>query len=245
MEKELRRLGLTAYETKVYLTLLKEGPKKGGETSRLSQVPNGKTYEALENLQHKGFVSVLPFRPKVFSPISPEVAIKHYSSIRIEELNRLEGQLIQKSKNLLKPMKQNPEVIDKFTLIRGFKNERQFSKYNYDNANRYVKNISTYEFVSSYARAEARKRGVQIYQIATNPSINLKKKAQLEKDVKIRYYPLEELRLRIIDGNKSMIGFVNPDNNQDRIGMFIESKELSEALELYFDQIWKKAKVIK
>jgi len=75
---------------------------------------------------------------------------------------------------------------------------------------------------------------------------NLKKKASVEikEGVQIRSYPLEELRLRIIDGTKSMIGIVNPDNVKDRVALFIDSKELSEALEHYFDTIWKKAKVI-
>ena len=67
-------------------------------------------------------------------------------------------------------------------------------------------------------------------------------KEELNKGVDIRFHQLEELRLRIIDGEKSMIGVVNPLNHDDRIGIFIESKELSKALEYYFDTIWKKSK---
>ena len=37
---------------------------------------------------------------------------------------------------------------------------------------------------------------------------------------------------------------VNPDNPQDRIAVFVESKELSEAYENYFDKIWNKSKEI-
>lgn len=37
---------------------------------------------------------------------------------------------------------------------------------------------------------------------------------------------------------------VNPENSQDRIAIFIESKELSRAFEHYFDNIWEKAKYI-
>ena len=88
MEKQLKQLGLTEYEIKVYLTLLKEGPKKGGEISKLSKVPHGKTYESLESLEKRGFVSVFPVKPKVFSPVKPELAIKNFSDIKISKIKK-------------------------------------------------------------------------------------------------------------------------------------------------------------
>lgn len=233
--KQLKQLGLTEYEVQVYLALLKYGSLKGGELSKLSSVPHGKTYQALESLQSKGFVSVLPVKPKVFSAVKPEIAIVTYSNIKINNLKNLEQDLIKNLKKVPKPINKS-KVADKFTIIHGFKNERQLSKHTYDIAKKYVKNMSTYETVSSYARAEAQKRGVKIFQIATK---SIKKK---EKGVKLKHYPLEELRLKVIDGNKSVMTIVNPDNTKDRVAVFIESKELSEAFEDYFDKIWKKAK---
>ena len=247
MEAELKKLGLTEYETKIYLTLLKEGAKKGGELSKISMVPHGKTYESLENLKLKGFVSVLPVKPKVFSAVDPKLAIKHFSDQKITEIKKLEGNLVEKLKNLPKTKIQKPKVADKLTIIHGFKNERQLSKHTYEIAKKYVKNMSTYEFVSSFAREEAAKRGVKLQQIATRDTTNLKKNAKQEvkKGIKIKYFPFEELRLKIIDGNKAALTIINPENPKDRVALFIESKELADALEHYYDKVWKKAEKVK
>ncbi len=245
MEKKLKKLGLTEYEIRVYLTLLNEGSKKGGEISKLSKVPHGKTYESLESLEKKGFISVFPVKPKLFSAVMPEIAIKNFSNNRIDAIKRLEEDLVKKLKPA-KKMTNDARVTDKFTIIHGLKRERELSKYTYDISKKYVKNMSTYEFISSYSRARARKRGVKIFQIATKMTKNLAKnsKEESKEGVDIKYYPLEELRLKIIDGNKSVMTIVNPENSEDRISLFIDSKELSEAFEHYFDKIWKKSEFL-
>jgi len=245
MERQLKELGLTEYEIKVYLTLLNEGSKKGGEISKISKVPHGKTYESLESLEKKGFVSVFPVKPKLFAAVKPEIAVKNYSNIKISSIKKLEEDLIKNLRAVKKPTSVS-KVTDKFTMIQGFKRERELSKHTYDISKKYVKNMSTYEFISSHSRAEARKRGIKISQIATKITNNLKKNAieESEEGVDVKYYPLEELRLKIIDGDKSVMTIVNPENPKDRVALFIDSKELSEAFEHYFDKIWKKSKKI-
>lgn len=245
MKSQLKQLGLTEYEIQVYLTLLEDGAKKGGEISKLSKVPHGKTYQSLESLKDKGFISIFPVKPKVFSPVKPELAIKNYSNIKINNIRKLENELIKNLKEIPKTISE-PKVLDKFTMIHGLKRERELSRYTYTICKKYIKNMSTYEFVSSNARTEARKRDVKIFQIATKMSEDTRYiiKTESKEGIKIRYYPLEELRLKIIDGEKSVMTIVNPNNIKDRIAVFVESKELSKAYEHYFDKIWDKSKVI-
>ncbi len=252
MEQELKKLGLTEYEVKVYLTLLSEGAKKGGEVSKLSKVPHGKTYEALISLVDKGFVSVLTVKPKVFTAINPALAVKHYSSVKYDEMKKLELEVIENLSKVKISPNQAPTVADKLTIVHGMKNERSLSKHTYEIARKYVKNMSTYEFVSSSAREEARKRGVNIFQIATRDTPNLKKNAKEESKrgnrgknvISVKYYPFEELRLKVIDGDKAVITIINPENPKDRIGVFIESREFAKAMEHYYDAVWKKAEKI-
>jgi len=73
-EKEigaLRRLGLTEYEARIYLTLMKMGPKKASEISFFGQVPRTKAYGTIRELERKGLLQVIPGKPELYVPSSP------------------------------------------------------------------------------------------------------------------------------------------------------------------------------
>ncbi len=66
---QLREIGLTEYETKVYLTLLTKGPLTANELSIASGVPRTKVYETTTHLKRKGIVQLYG-RPVKFAPTS-------------------------------------------------------------------------------------------------------------------------------------------------------------------------------
>jgi len=73
-EKEvaaLHRLGLTEYECRLYLALVKMGPVKASEVSFFGQVPRTKAYGAINDLQQKGLVKVIPGKPEIYEASSP------------------------------------------------------------------------------------------------------------------------------------------------------------------------------
>jgi sugar-specific transcriptional regulator TrmB len=67
----LRHLGLTEYESRIYLVLVRSGPIKAGEISFFGQVPRTKTYGALRELERKGLLRVIPGKPELYAPSSP------------------------------------------------------------------------------------------------------------------------------------------------------------------------------
>jgi sugar-specific transcriptional regulator TrmB len=64
-------LGLTEYEARIYLVLVKKGPIKASELSFFGQIPRTKTYGAINELQRKGLLSIIPGKPEVYSATSP------------------------------------------------------------------------------------------------------------------------------------------------------------------------------
>ena len=66
MKETLKKLGLTDYEIKVYITLMEYGSLTGREISIKSGVPQGRTYDILSKLEEIGLVSILPRKPKIF-----------------------------------------------------------------------------------------------------------------------------------------------------------------------------------
>ena len=67
----LHRLGLTEYESRIYLVLVRKGPIQAGELSFLGQVPRAKTYGAINELERKGLVRVISGKPEVYAAVSP------------------------------------------------------------------------------------------------------------------------------------------------------------------------------
>ncbi len=82
----LQRLGLTEYEARIYLTLALRGPIKASELSFFGQIPRTKTYGAINELERKGLLRIMPSKPEVYSPISP-------SEVLVPMVNKLGREL--------------------------------------------------------------------------------------------------------------------------------------------------------
>ena len=67
----LRHIGLTEYESRLYLVLVKMGPVKASELSFRAQIPRTKAYGAINELERKGLLRIIPGKPDVYSPASP------------------------------------------------------------------------------------------------------------------------------------------------------------------------------
>lgn len=68
----LREVGLTKTETRIYLTLLEEGPSLAGVLSRKSGIHRRSVYDALERLIEKGLVSYIKTNNrKYFEAVNP------------------------------------------------------------------------------------------------------------------------------------------------------------------------------
>jgi sugar-specific transcriptional regulator TrmB len=67
----LRRLGLTEYEARIYLALIRMGSKKASEVSYFGQVPRTKTYGAIRELERKGLLRIIPGKPELYAPAAP------------------------------------------------------------------------------------------------------------------------------------------------------------------------------
>ena len=244
----LRRLGLTEYEEKIYLTLLREGSLTGGKVSKLSKVPHGRTYEVLLNLADKGFVSIIPVKPKIFKAVKPEICIPSIANRRREELSDFEKQALDELKIIEKRIGIEAKEED-IVIMKGKKDAMALIDYNIKMARKYLKAMFTYEFESyntNRLEEEAIKRGVKLRHLATK--LTLKGFKMMQEDVKrgteVRYFPVKEMRLNIRDGEEVVQTIVNPENLMDRISILIKNKELAKSLEHYFDSIWRKAKKI-
>jgi sugar-specific transcriptional regulator TrmB len=94
--EKLKNLGLTEYESKIYLSIVKHGELMARELSDKSEVPYSKTYEVTSNLEKKGLIEVHKGRPRLFRAAPPKTVLTKYvnnvmSNLEEEYLERKNG----------------------------------------------------------------------------------------------------------------------------------------------------------
>jgi len=96
--ENLRKFGLTQNESKIYVYLGKNGPKKAIDISRQQKIPRTETYHLLSTLQKKGIVTSTFEKPTKFEGLSFEKTISTLitnEQKRIDDLHVLKKELIE------------------------------------------------------------------------------------------------------------------------------------------------------
>lgn len=78
----LREIGLSEYNAKAYVCLLKQGTSTAKEVASAADIPQSRVYDVLDSLETKGFVKVQPGRPKKFGPVEPDTAIEQFCKFK-------------------------------------------------------------------------------------------------------------------------------------------------------------------
>jgi len=120
VEKALREIGLTEYESLAYLALVRSGELTAREVSELTSIPYSKVYSVLDNLEMQGWIEIKGGRPRQYYPRSPVEAL------RAERL-RLENRFDQHRERIvaeLQPLYERREIKEKpeIWIIRGAEN---------------------------------------------------------------------------------------------------------------------------
>jgi sugar-specific transcriptional regulator TrmB len=89
----LRDLGLSEYEARAYRALLSASPSTAKDLSRASDVPMGRVYDVLNNLEQRGLArSQAASRPKKYVAVEPEAALDRLLEAKRTELQEQETQ---------------------------------------------------------------------------------------------------------------------------------------------------------
>lgn len=67
----LRRLGLTEYEARAYVSLAELGPSTPRDVAQRAKIPYPSAYDALKTLVSKGWAEAAASRPTMYSPRAP------------------------------------------------------------------------------------------------------------------------------------------------------------------------------
>jgi len=87
----LRRLGLTEYEARAYVSLAELGPSTPRPVAQRAKIPHPSAYDALKTLVSKGWAETASSRPTIYSPKSPEAIGRETIAGLKEDFAQLEG----------------------------------------------------------------------------------------------------------------------------------------------------------
>ncbi|MEK6889383.1 MAG: helix-turn-helix domain-containing protein [Nanoarchaeota archaeon] len=246
-EALLREIGLTNYESKIYLALLDIGKSTSGEILKKAEIRTGKIYEILESLKNKGFVSeIIENNIKKFSPTDPN-RIDIYLKKKKEIISNYEKSLKNFLPSIMEKINKdkNPIKIEIFTGDEGYKTA------SYKEINRYKKGSKLYvlgvlpeEKYSKIAHSHYMEnvqprrllKKVEVKKIFTEEAKGETK--YIEKGTQVRYIPYNSpITINIIDDLTILEIF-----SIEIIMISIESKEIAESFIDQFNLLWKIAK---
>jgi sugar-specific transcriptional regulator TrmB len=240
--KLLKKLGFSDYESRAYLSLCRLGPSSVKEIVADSGLPRNKTYEALEKLENKNHVMILPISPRKYKITNPEL-LK-------EEIKEMDGAI----NNLIRLVEQpkNAEYKDLFWVIKGRKAiieklavEDEIVKEEILSCSELNKII----YKNIRIIKEKTKSGVKVKFITPFDKKNIEVyNAWIDAGVEIRIFDEKKFgallpRMTILDKKtgRITIGIPEVKNEEEYITLWTESRAFCNMLRNQFMNMWKKS----
>ena len=221
----LQRLGLTEYESRLYLALAKMGPIKASEVSFHGHVPRTKSYGAIRELERKGLLITIPGKPEVYAARAP-------AEVLMPLITRLEGD-VKESANLVQRLSmtyesniivrsQFPREAKEMWVIEGRANvlNKMNELFNQATKTIYYSTggnglIRAYK-ANADTLAKAKQRGVSVRMLTTVSSENASVASEMGNVLELRSvekpFPPQYVNFASVDSHELIIVEVKPDD---------------------------------
>ena len=247
IEEVLRKIGLTEYETKIYIALLDLGKATSGEILQKANLNTGKIYDILGSLKNKGFISeIIESGVRKFSPANPQ-QIFNYLDEKKEDIQKQEQTLNKIIPDILKKINSTKESqkVEVFYGFNGLKtaHQKEIDKYSSKETLRvlgimgrekYPKLIYNFYIENLYSKRISSK--VKIKKFLNKDAKKYRK--DHEKEAQIKYFPYISPVAIVTINDLTIIDIIT----ENPIIITIESKEVTESFIQQFELLWKLSK---
>lgn len=244
---QLSKLGLSPYETKIYTALLEYGRMSARDISEKSMVPPTAVYPNLKRLVERNLVQELRGEVAFFEPLDPVIAIPAYIQKQKKSLDKVGNNLTEQAQKLFhhKQIVKVPEVLN-VSLGKEASGQIYIDTLNRAKETYFVlgwtfRTAGT-GTVKLHHLLEAQKKGVDIRVIVTAGSGKQWSVLEefIKQGIKLRYSPLENFSLLIMDGKECKIT-LKDKKYPEKFNLHIHDAALAGALQNYFLTVWKKS----
>jgi len=249
--ERLQRLGLTSYEARAYLALLRRDSSTAAETARLAGLPRQRVYDVLASLVEKGLASTRPGKVVKYAAAPPDQALPSLlvqHRLQLEDLERdtesmldslqpayLAGQEHSDPLEYIEVLRDRRAINERFAeLEAGIKTEiLVFTKPPY--ATPVFEHDEGLEVVSTH-------RARSVYELAAfdDPRSAEAIRRYIEAGEDARFVEELPLKLVIIDEQIVMFGIEDPVAGRSILTMIVvEHPSLARLLKIAFEAVWR------
>jgi len=243
VERALREIGLTEYESLAYLALVESGELTASRVSEITSIPYSKVYSVLESLDRKGWVEIKGGRPRLYYPRPPVEALR---AVRLREENRfnqISGLVVSELQPLYerRDVKEKPEIW----IIRGVENIISTLKETLQKVQRELM-VALPEIPQEFSPEVLpslellRDRRVDIHLLTTRELI-----ATLGNNIA----HIAEIRVRnelfgggvVVDGKETLLFLGEDVAEKQNLAIWSDHVGLNMIARIYFEQLWNTA----
>jgi HTH-type transcriptional regulator, sugar sensing transcriptional regulator len=248
--ERLQRLGLTSYEARAYLALLRRDSSTAAETARLAGLPRQRVYDVLSSLVEKGLASTRPGKAVKYAATPPEQALESLVAQHRQQLAELErdtASMLDKLQPAYLAGQQHTDPLEYIEVLRdrrainerfaeleaGIKDEiLVFTKPPY--ATPVHEHEEGLEVVQSH-----RARSVYEFSAFDDRRSAAAIKRYMEAGEEARFVAELPLKLVIIDEQIVMFGIEDPVAGSSILTMIVvDHPSLARLLKIAFEAVW-------
>ena len=246
----LVRLGLTTYEARAYVALVRRDSFTAAQVARQSGLPRQRIYDVLSSLVEKGLASTRPGSVVKYAAIAPELAIERLVASRRLAMADLEqdaaalvaaltpefaaGQSHSDPLEYIEVLRDRGAINERFAELQaGVKREiLVFTKPPY--ATPPQENVEGIEVTRSHVA-----RSVYEFSVFDDPETTQGVRRFIEAGEEARFVEQVPLKLVIIDEAIVMFGMQDPVGDRSELTiMVVEHPALASTLKLAFASVW-------
>jgi len=246
----LTRLGLTSYEAKAYLALIRRDSFTAAQVARQAGLPRQRIYDVLGSLVEKGLASARPGTVVKYAATPPELAVDRLIQAHRQELTELEKDAHDMLAEMKRSWTDGQSHTDPLEYIEVLRDRRAINERFAELQASVKREILVFtkppyatppqENVEGQQVARSHKaRAVYEFSAFDDPAFVAGVRAFVEAGEEARFVPHLPLKLVIIDETIVMFGMEDPvAGSADLTIVVVEHPSLAKTLKLSFDAVW-------
>ena len=248
--RHLGRLGLTSYEAKAYLALIRRDSFTAAQVARQAGLPRQRIYDVLGSLVQKGLASARPGAVVKYAATAPEMGVSQLVQAHRQELEELEREAEQMVAQLSPAYDAGQTHTDPLEYIEVLRDRRAINERFSELQASVKREILVFTKPPYATPPQKNKEGLEVLRSHTARSIYELSmfddpgtvegvRRFIEAGEQARFVPTLPLKLVIIDEATVMFGMEDPvAGTSDLTIMVIEHPSLAQLLKVAFEGVW-------
>ena len=245
---QLRKLGLSGYESLVYLALLGETNAPASRIVRKSGVPQSKVYGALTSLIERGFAEQVLGDVKMYRGVPPRQAFANYRKKIEENLAKSKSDMSQLEMAAPGAPSSDPSSLG-IRLLRQPQFEALRNQVHAGAQNECMISVRSAPAIAPDVAADLRliSQGVELRYLVQagalrDPVQGPALVRHAEETSVVRFLENVPTGFSVVDQSMAMIEIDEPDGS--RLGLVIPNSALAESMKLLFNALWTQARTL-